>query len=61
MSFDQIIENREIIHHICEYIRVMEDEPEEALIRLRSVYQDIRRILGDAYKETEQENSSNPI
>ena len=27
----------------------MEDEPAESLIRLRSVYHDIRRILGEDY------------
>jgi len=50
--------DREIVHHIIEYLKVMESEPAESLIRLRSVYHDIRRILGDAYQEENQQESS---
>jgi len=40
---------REIIEHISEYLRVMEDEPADALIKLKTVYHDIRRILDEDY------------
>jgi len=38
---------REIVKHIREYVKVMEDEPAEQLILQRRVYNDLRRMLGD--------------
>ena len=45
--------DREIIEHICEYIEVWRDEPPESLILLSTVYQGIRRIIGNACEEKE--------
>jgi len=39
--------NREIINHIREYLKVMESEPAEHLIKLKDVYHNLKRILGD--------------
>jgi len=41
--------DREIIEHICEYIHIMEDEPADSLIKLKTIYHDIRRILAEDY------------
>ena len=46
--------DREIIEHICEYLSVMADEPAESLISLKSIYNDIRRIIGNACEEKSQ-------
>ena len=39
--------NREIVNHLKEYLKVMESEPAEDLIKLKDVYHNLRRILGD--------------
>ena len=36
----------EIILHIREYVKIMEDEPEEYIL-LSTVYHNLRRMLGD--------------
>ncbi len=46
---------REIVRHIAEFTRVMEDEPPESLIKLSSIYSSLRRILGNAYEEKDNE------
>ena len=36
----------EIVNHIREYLKVMEDEPDEYIL-LSRVYHDLKRILGE--------------
>jgi len=41
----QVLE--EMIEHIKEYVKLLEGEPAEDLIKLKDVYHNLRRILGD--------------
>ena len=47
IRIEHITRDGEIIKHIREYLKVMESEPAEDLIRLKDVYHNLRRILGD--------------
>lgn len=40
-------ENMEIVEHLREYLKVMESEPAEDLIKLKDVYHNLKRMLGD--------------
>ena len=46
-SVERDLKNYEIVKHIREYLKVMESEPAEDLIKLKDVYHNLRRILGD--------------
>lgn len=37
----------ELEYHLREYLDVMRDEPADALIPLKVIYHDLRRMLGD--------------
>ena len=43
----QAKKDREVVEHLREYLKVMESEPAEHLIKLKDVYHNLRRILGD--------------
>lgn len=47
LKVERITVEGEIIKHIREYLKVMESEPAEDLIKLKDVYHNLRRILGD--------------
>ena len=37
----------ELEYHIREYLNVLKDEPAEDLMRVKDIYHDLKRILGD--------------
>lgn len=37
----------ELEYHIREYVKVLADEPAEDLIKVKTIYHDLKKMLGD--------------
>ena len=42
-----IIKPIELEYHIREYVNVLKDEPAEDLMKVKDIYHDLKRMLGD--------------